>query len=117
MEDYAKQNPDFEEVAARDDIEIPTVAGTILEQMANGPALIHTIAQQPQIAATLRGMDNPLQMAAYLGQLSQWLSSSRSSKISNAAPAGKTVGSKPASSSTPPDDPDEYERWAKKKFG
>lgn len=117
MEEYAKQNPDFEEVAARDDIEIPTVAGTILEQMSNGPALIHIIAQQPQIAATLRGMDSPLQMAAYLGQLSQWASSSRSSKISNAAPAGRTVGSKPASSSTPPDDPDEYERWAKKKFG
>lgn len=117
MEEFARQNPDFEAIAARDDVQIPSEAGGIIARMRNGPALILALAQQPDLAANLRGMESPLEMATYLGQLSQWLDSSKSSAISNAAPAGRTVGTKPASSSTPPDDPDEYERWATKRFG
>lgn len=117
MSEFAKENPDFEATASRADIEIPRVAGAIIERMSNGPALILAMAEKPEIAASLRNMDNEVEMATYLGQLSQWMNTSRSSQISNAAPAGKTVGTKPAVSSTPPDDPDEYERWANAKFG
>ncbi len=117
MSEFAKQVPDFEEVAARDDVEIPKAAGHILKQMANGPALIYAIAQRPELAQHLSNMESPLEIATYLGQLSQWINSHRSSQISNAAPAGKAVGSKPAASSTPPDNPEDYERWANQRFG
>jgi hypothetical protein len=117
MSEFAKQVPDFEEIAARDDVEIPQAAGHIIKQMANGPALIYAMAQRPELAQNLREMESPLEMATYLGQLSQWINSHRTSQISNAAPAGRGVGTKPASSSTPPSDPDEYERWANKRFG
>jgi hypothetical protein len=117
MIEFAQQVPDFEEIAARDDVEIPKQAGKIIKQMANGPALILALAQRPELAENLKGMETDVEMASYLGQLSQWINSHRASQISNAAPSGKTVGAKPASSSTPPDDPDDYERWANKRFG
>lgn len=113
--EFARSVPDFEEVTSREDIDIPAAAVEAIKRLNNGPAVLYAIGRDESIATNLRRMD-PLEQVVYMGQISHWLATT-TSQISNAAPAGRTVGSKPASSGSPPTDPEAYMAWANKKFG
>lgn len=112
---YAKQNPEFAELADRDDIRIPDAAADAIAGLEDGPMILHLIARDPSIAEGMHRLA-PNAQRAYVGRLSGWLAA-QSRQISNAAPAGRTVATKPAASDSPPDDPDAYMAWADKKFG
>jgi hypothetical protein len=113
--DFARTVPDFEEVTNRDDIDIPAAAVEAIKRLNNGPAVLYAMGRDESIAKNLKRME-PLEQVVYMGQLSHWLATS-TPHISNAAPPGRTVGSKPASSGSPPSDPEAYMAWANKKFG
>lgn len=112
---YAQQNPEFVELADREDVVVPDPAANAIARMEDGPALLHLIAREPSIADNMRRMDADEQRI-YVGRLSAWLQG-QSRQISNAAPAGRTVANKPATSDKPPDDPEAYMAWADKKYG
>lgn len=111
----ARAMPDFAEVCDREDVVVPPAASDAIKQMADGPAILYTIGKHPEIAETLQRMPPQAQMV-YLGQLSQFVRSN-TSRLSNAAPAGRTVGSKPSGSTSLPDDTEAYMAAANKKFG
>lgn len=112
---FARAQPDFAEVTDREDIVIPPAASEAIKQMPDGPAILYTIGKHPEIADSLQRMPPQAQMV-YLGQLSQFVRSN-TSRISNAAPAGRTVGAKPSGGTALPDDTEAYMAAANKKFG
>lgn len=112
---FARSVPDFAEVTSREDIQIPPAAVEAIKRLNNGPAVLYAIGKDDSIHENLNRM-GALEQVVYIGQLSHWAASTNP-QISNAAPAGRTVGSKPASSGSPPSDPEAYMAWANKKFG
>ena len=113
--EFAKAMPDFADVTDRDDIVIPGPAVEAIQLTPNGPAIQYAIGKNPEIAAHLSRL-NPTGQQILIGQLSAYLAS-QSPRISNAAPAGRTVGAKPSPSGELPEDTDSYMNAANKKFG
>lgn len=112
---FARSVGDFADVTDRDDIVVPPAASEAIKRMADGPAILYTIGKNPEIVQHLARMEAGEQMV-YLGQLSAYIRS-QGSRLSNAAPAGRTVGAKPSGSTTLPDDTEAYMAAANKKFG
>lgn len=113
--EFARAVPDFDDVVDRDDIMIPAHASEAIKRLPNGPAIVYAIGRNPEIAQNFARM-GPLEQVAYAGQLSQYYAS-RNAPISQAAEAGRTVGSKPAPSSDLPEDIGAYMAAANKRFG
>lgn len=113
---FARQVPDFADVADREDIVVPQAASNAIKRMADGPAIIYAIGQNPEIAQAMQRME-PAEQMIYLGQLSAHLRSQATSRLSNAAPAGRTVGAKPSGGTDLPEDTEAYMAAANKKFG
>lgn len=112
--EFAKQVPDFVDVTDRDDIIVPGPASEAIKRLPNSSAVIYTIGHNPEIAYRLQQMP-PMEQTLVVGQLSAWLAS-QTPRLSNAAPAGKTVGAKPSPSDDLPEDTDAYMKAANKKF-
>lgn len=115
MSHFAKSVPDFAEVTDREDVVVPPAASEAIKRMHDGPAIVYAIGQNPEIAQALHRME-PAEQMVYLGQLSAHLRST-TSRLSNAAPAGRTVGAKPSGGTALPDDTDAYMAAANKRFG
>lgn len=112
---FARQVPDFGDVCDRDDIIVPDAAANAIKRMPDNGAILYAIGKNPAIAAELQRME-PQQQMVYVGQLSSFLRS-QGSQLSNAAPAGRTVGAKPSGGGSLPDDTEAYMAAANKKFG
>jgi hypothetical protein len=94
---YAKDNPDFAEVASNEDIEVPDdVGGLVRMPYINGPAVLHAIHRNPALAAELRKYDgNVPALAAVLGRIDAQLKVTP--QVSKAAPPGNPVGTRSGS--------------------
>lgn len=90
--EFAKQVPDFDEVTARDDIEISEAASESIMSVPNGPAVLYEIGRQPELAERMARM-TPYQQAAFVGQISASLMA-RTPQVSKAPAPGTPVGGK-----------------------
>lgn len=109
LEAFAKTNPDFDEVTARDDIVIPPFASQKIASMGNGPAILYAIGRDPSIAFELQRRD-PADQALYLGELSASLRL-RPPQVSQAPAPGTPVGGK--SSAAPTLETADYDTFVK----
>jgi hypothetical protein len=106
-----KAIPDFREVVEDADVQIPQFVANALAEMEDGPALMYHMAKNPTLAAQFDGL-TPQRQLLKLGQMSAAIASKP--QVSAAPPPGKPVASKPGSTSEPPENPDEYMKWAEK---
>ena len=113
---FAKQTPDFAEVTDREDVIVPQAASEAIKRMPDGPAILYAFGQDPNLVSAMHNMD-PAEQMIHLGRLSAFLRSQSTSRLSNAAPAGRTVGAKPSGGTSLPDDTEAYMAAANKKFG
>lgn len=113
--DFARSVPDFVDVTDREDINVPEPACIALKEQPNSSAIVYAFGHNPEIVSQL-WRQSALKQAAYIGRLSAYLAS-QSPQISNAAPAGRTVGAKPSPSGDLPDDTESYMKAANKRFG
>lgn len=106
-----KSIPDYKEVMADWEPNIPDSAVELLVKMADGPLITYHLAKNPSLEAQFR--DQPAYMhGILLGQLSATLKSP--AKVTAAPAPGKPVVSKPGTSTEPPSDPNQYYAWAQK---
>jgi len=107
----AKSVPDFDEVMAEADVDVPQHVLTMIRRLDNGPLVAYHMVKNPELAQQFFAQP-PMMHGILLGQLSATLKGS--AKVSNAPPPGKTVKSQAGSSSEPPEDADAYMAWAAK---
>lgn len=107
-----KSIPDYKEVMADWEPNIPDSAVDLLVKMADGPLITYHLAKNPSLEAQFR--DQPAYMhGILLGQLSATLKSP--TKVTAAPTPGKTVSTAKGGTSTePPSDPNQYYAWAQK---
>lgn len=109
----ASKIPDFAEVMADADVQVPVHVGNAIQRLDNGPEVAYHLQKNPALMAQLEGQ-SPLDQLVALGRISASLKTP--ANVSNAPPPGKTTGqaSAAASASEPPDDPAAYRKWAEK---
>lgn len=106
-----KSIPDYKDVMADWEPNIPDSAVELLVKMADGPLITYHLAKNPSLEAQFRDQP-PYMHGILLGQLSATLKSP--SKVTSAPAPGKTVSTAKAGTSTePPSDPNQYYAWAK----
>jgi hypothetical protein len=107
----ARTVPDFAELMAdNEDLEVGNALPAILE--AENPAAVMAYFARNHNAADRISRLSPIAAAREVGKIELTLKGGP--QVSNAPAPGKPVGSKPGSSSEPPEDPDAYMAWAAK---
>lgn len=109
----AKSVPDFDEVMAEADVDVPMPVLSMIRQLDNGPLVAYHMVKNPALAQKFITM-HPSMHGVLLGQLSATLKGS--AKVSNAPPPGAPAKQRASSSNEAPADTDEYMAWADKKY-
>lgn len=109
----ASKIPDFAEVMAEADVQVPKHVGSAIQRLDNGPEVAYHLQKNPALLAQLDGQ-SPIDQLVALGRISASLKTP--ANVSNAPPPGRAVGQSSASASAgePPDDPAAYRKWADK---
>lgn len=111
LSEQRKAIPDFDEVIAdAADVQVGN-AFPAIATADNPAALMVYLAKNPDVAGRI-AMLSPVLAAREIGKLEMKLSTGP--QVSKAPSPGKPVGSKPGSSSEPPEDIEGYMAWAKK---
>lgn len=112
LRDYSKANPNFEAtIADGHDEQVPWPAAIAVMEHPNAGAMMNHMANNADFVLRLQQMSPDAQRVA-VGELAGTLRSG--ARVSNASRPGEPVGSRPGSSSEPPEDTAKYFEWAKK---
>lgn len=109
--EFVKAHPDYHDVIESHDVDIPPPATLAIGTHKEAAAIMYHLGQNPDLAESLQTM-SPVEQIATIGEIAASVRSSP--RVSKAPAPGQPVGSKPGSSSEPPEDTAAYMAWAEK---
>lgn len=111
--EYAKTDPEFSKVVARDDVEVPDSVAALLHLEENPGPLLKAFGKNPELLQQFEGK-HPVEQAMLLGRLAASLAE-KTPQVSNAPAPGKPVAAKSSQADTKPSDNDSVEEWLRKR--